>query len=152
MRELLIENTWLKAVISLPSWVFKPYAWVSTAILIFTKWDITNKIWFYDLLSDWFSLDDKRNKIDVNDIPDCKEKYEEIVSWRKFNEIPWKNDKWFFVDKKEIVENKYDLSLSKYKKIEYIRINYEKPDILISQIRSLEKEIINWIDELEKMI
>lgn len=152
IRELLVENTWLKAVISLPSGVFKPYAWVSTAILIFTKWDETNKVWFYDLQADWFSLDDKRNKIDNDDIPDCKSKYKEIVWGRKIDAIPEKTDKWFFVDKKEIVENKYDLSISKYKKIDYIAVNYEKPEVLISDIRKLEKEIISWIDELEKMI
>jgi type I restriction enzyme M protein len=148
----LIENTGLKAVISLPSWVFKPYAWVSTAILIFTKWDETNKVWFYDLEADGFSLDDKRNKIDQSDIPDCKTKYKEIVLGRKIDAIPEKNDKWFFVDKKEIVDNKYDLSISKYKKIEYTPVVYEKPEVLIADIRKLEKEIKEGIDELEKMI
>jgi len=152
IRELIIENCSLKAVISLPSWIFKPYAWVSTAILIFTKWDITNKVWFYDLQADWFSLDDKRNKIDETDIPDCLSKYKEIVLWRKFDTEPSKNDKWFWVTKEEIKENKYDLSLSKYKKIEYIPVKYEKPEILISDIRKLEKEIKEGIDELEKMI
>ncbi len=152
IRELLIENTWLKAVISLPSWVFKPYAWVSTAILVFIKWDKTNKVWFYDLQADWFSLDDKRNKIENDDIPDCMAKYKEIILWRKFDAISEKADKWFFVDKKEIVENKYDLSLSKYKKIDYVAVKYEKPETLIADIRKLESEIITWIDELEKMI
>lgn len=152
VRELIIENTWLKAVISLPSWVFKPYAWVSTAILIFTKWDQTNNVWFYDLQADWFSLDDKRTKIDNSDIPDCKEKYKELVLWRKYEEKPKKDDKWFWVSKDEIKENKYDLSISKYKKIEYTPVNYEKPEILINDIRKLEKEIIYWINELEKML
>lgn len=152
IRELLVENTGLKAVISLPSGIFKPYAWVSTAILVFTKWDETNKVWFYDLEADGFSLDDKRNKIDQSDIPDCREKYKEIVLGRKFDATPEKTDKWFFVEKKEIVENKYDLSLSKYKKIEYIKVEYEKPEILIADIRKLEKDINEGIDQLEKML
>jgi type I restriction enzyme M protein len=79
IREMLIENTELKAVISLPSGVFKPYAGVSTAILIFTKGDETKKVWFYDLQVDGFSLDDKRTQITENDIPDLKEKYKSIV-------------------------------------------------------------------------
>lgn len=152
IREMIVEKCSLKAVISLPSWVFKPYAWVSTAILIFTKWDITNKVWFYDLQSDWFSLDDKRNKIEENDIPDCIKNYKEIVLQRKFDAKPEKNDKWFFVTKEEIVKNKYDLSISKYKKIEYVKVEYEKPEVLISDIRKLEKEIKEGIDELEKML
>lgn len=152
IREMLIENTWLKAVISLPSWVFKPYAWVSTAILIFTKWDETNNVWFYDLQADWFTLDDKRTKIKLSDIPDCKAKYKEIVLGKKYETIPEKTDKWFFVSKDEIKENKYDLSISKYKKIEYTAVEYEKPEILIADIRKLEEEIISWIDKLEKMI
>lgn len=152
IRELIIENSWLKAVISLPSGVFKPYAWVSTAILIFTKWDETNNVFFYDLKADWFTLDDKRTKIDTSDIPDCKEKYKELVLSRKYNEKPSKTDKWFWVSKNEIKENKYDLSLSKYKKIDYTPVEYEKPEVLIEDIRRLENEIIKGIDELEKMI
>ncbi|MDD2907456.1 MAG: class I SAM-dependent DNA methyltransferase [Candidatus Gracilibacteria bacterium] len=152
VRELIIENTGLKAVISLPGGVFKPYAGVSTAILIFTKGDETNNVWFYDLEADGFSLDDKRNKIDINDIPDCKKKYKDVVLGRKYEEKPKKEDKWFWVSKDEIKENKYDLSISKYKKIEYTPVDYEKPEVLINDIRKLEKEIIDGIDELEKMI
>lgn len=152
IREMLIENSWLKAVISLPSGVFKPYAWVSTAILIFTKWDETNNVLFYDLQADWFTLDDKRTKIDTSDIPDCKNRFKELVLWRKYEEKPKDDDKWFWVSKDEIKENKYDLSISKYKKIEYTPVEYEKPEVLISDIRKLESEIISWIDDLEKMI
>lgn len=152
IREMLIENTELRWVISLPSWVFKPYAWVSTAILIFTKWDETNKVWFYDLQADWYSLDDKRNQINDNDIPDCKAKFKELVWWRKFDIEPKENDKWFWVSKEEIKSNKYDLSISKYKKITYTATEYEKPEVLISQIKELEKQIMIWLEEVEKMI
>lgn len=152
LRELLIENTDLKAVISLPSWVFKPYAWVSTAILIFTKWDETKKVWFYDLQADWYSLDDKRSLINQNDIPDVLEKYNEFVHARKYDSEPSKWEKRFRVDKEEIKKNNYDLSISKYKKIEYTPVKYEDPKILISQIREIENQIKNWLDEVEKMI
>ena len=152
IRELLVENTGLRAVISLPSWVFKPYAGVSTAILIFTKWDETNKVWFYDLQADWYSLDDKRNEISDNDIPDLIEKYKEIVLGKKLDQEPGKNDKWFWVKKDEIVENKYDLSISKYKKIVYESAVYQDPKVLIANIRKLENEIIQGMDELEKKI
>jgi len=152
IREMLIENTELKAVISLPSWVFKPYAWVSTAILIFTKWDETNKVWFYDLQADWLSLDDKRNEISDNDIPDLKSKYKEIVDLRKYNQEPKENDKWFWVTKEEIKSNKYDLSISKYKKITYTPVAYEKPEVLLSQIKELEKQILEGLNEIGKMI
>ncbi|MDQ7021974.1 MAG: N-6 DNA methylase, partial [Candidatus Gracilibacteria bacterium] len=152
IREMLIENSGLKAVISLPSGVFKPYAGVSTAILIFTKGDETNNVLFYDLQADGFTLDDKRTKIDNSDIPDCKDVFKKLVLGRKYDKKPKDDDKWFWVGKDEIKENKYDLSISKYKKIEYTPVEYEKPEVLISDIRKLESEIINGINDLEKMI
>ena len=120
---MLIENSWLKAVICLPSGVFKPYAWVSTAILVFIKDDKTKNVLFYDLQADWFTLDDKRTKIDNSYIPDCKKVFKKLVLWRKFEQKPKKDDKCFWVTKDEIKENKYDLSISKYKKIEYTPVN-----------------------------
>ena len=152
LRELLIENTDLKAVISLPSGVFKPYAGVSTAILIFTKGDETNKVWFYDLQADWLSLDDKRNEIAQNDIPDVLAKYKACVTARKYDKQPEKGEKWFRVDKEEIKKNNYDLSVSKYKKIEYTAVKYEDPKVLISQIKELEKNIVKGLDDVEAML
>ena len=152
LRELLIENTDLKTVISLPSWVFKPYAWVSTAILIFTKWDETKKVRFYDLSADGFSLDDKRNPIESNDIPDVLDKYKACVTSRKYDKQPEKWDKWFRVDKEEIKNNNYDLSISKYKKIEYTAVKYEDPKVLINQIKELERSIVKGLDEVEAML
>jgi len=152
IREMLIENTELKAVISLPSGIFKPYAGVSTAILIFTKGDETKKVWFYDLQADGFSLDDKRAQITENDIPDCKAKFKEIVGARKYDAIPAESDKWFWVDKEELKANKYDLSISKYKKITYTPVVYEKPEVLLAQIKELEGKILVGLEEVGKMM
>jgi len=152
IRELLIENTDLKAVISLPSGVFKPYAGVSTAVLLFTKWDETKKVWFYDMQADGFSLDDKRSQINDNDIPNILSSYDKHVNNRAYDAQPKKWDKRFWVDKEEIVKNSYDLSISKYKKIEYIPVKYEKPWVLIAEIRDIEKSIGQWLDGVEKML
>lgn len=152
LRELLIENTDLKAVISLPSGVFKPYAGVSTAVLIFTKWDETNKVRFYDVLADGYSLDDKRTPTNDNDIPDVLAKYKACVTDRKYDKQPEKWDKRFRVDKEEIKKNNYDLSISKYKKIEYTAVKYENPKVLIGQIKELEWKIMKGLEDVEKMI
>ena len=101
IRQKIIEEAQLEAVISMPSGVFKPYAGVSTAALLFTKGGETDKVWFYDMIADGFSLDDKRDKIEENDIPDIIEKWNRR---RKLKE-PAKEDKWFFVNKKKIVES-----------------------------------------------
>ena len=152
IREKLVENTWLNAVISLPGWVFKPYAGVSTAILVFTKWDETDKIWFYDIQKEWFSLDDKRAPLaqDQNDLPDMISKYKELVENRKYDTNPEKTDQWFWVDKETVKQNDYDLSISRYKEVEYEPVDYEKPQVLISQIREIEKNILWQIEELDK--
>ncbi|HMT01541.1 MAG TPA: class I SAM-dependent DNA methyltransferase [Candidatus Absconditabacterales bacterium] len=152
IRELLVEQSDLKAVISLPSGVFKPYAGVSTAVLIFTKGDDTQKVWFYDLQADGYSLDDKRNPISDNDLPDLIEKYKKFVDARLYNKQPEKGEKRFRVDKKEIKEYKYDLSISKYKKIEYVPVEYEKPKVLIKQIKEIEKKINDELLKIEEML
>lgn len=152
LREFLLENTDLKAVISLPSGVFKPYAGVSTAVLIFTKGDETNKVRFYDVSADGYSLDDKRTPINDNDIPDILAKYTSCVTARKYDKQPEKWEKRFRVAKEEIKKNNYDLSISKYKKIEYTAVKYESPKVLISQIKELEGKIVKGLDEIEKMI
>jgi type I restriction enzyme M protein len=152
VREMLVEHTDLKAVISLPSGVFKPYAGVSTAILVFTKGDETKKTWFYDLRADGFSLDDKRNPIAENDIPDCSTRFKDLVLGRKYGQEPAEGEKWFWVDKEEIKANKYDLSISKYQKVNYVAVEYEKPEVLLAQIRELEMKILEGLEEVEKMI
>ena len=107
IRKKIVEEAQLSAVISMPSGVFKPYAGVSTVILLFTKGGETDKVWFYDMTADGFSLDDKRNKITENDIPDILEKWKQRHKLKE----PMKKDKWFFVSKKKIVENS-DYSLN----------------------------------------
>lgn len=130
---------------------FKPYAGVSTAILIFTKGGETDKVWFYAMQSDGFSLDDKRNKLDNDgDIPDIIEKWKAIKE--NNNLEPAKEDKWFWVDKEEILGNDYDLSINKYKEIEYEEVVYEKPAVILSKLEELENTILQDISELKGMV
>lgn len=146
-RKMLLNECELQGVISLPSGVFKPYAGVSTAILLFVKGGETEKVWFYDMKADGFSLDDKRAKISDNDIPDI------VESWKHRKELLNKNpnNKYFFVDKKVIEENKYDLSLSRYKSSEYIQVEYEDTKEIMSKIKLLESEISKDLIELEQL-
>lgn len=151
IRRKLIKENALEGVISMPSGVFKPYAGVSTAILIFTKGGETNKVWFYDMQSDGFSLDDKRNKLDNDgDIPDIIEKWRAVKKDSTLE--PAKGDKWFWVEKEEIADNDYDLSINKYKKIEYEEVVYEKPEVILNKIEVLEKSILGHIAELKGMV
>ncbi len=146
IRKLLLDDCRLDAVISMPSGVFKPYAGVSTGILIFTKGEPTQKVWFYEMKSDGFSLDDKRTKIDgKGDIPDIIIKFKK----RKKEKYDDRTSKCFFVPIEEIKEKDYDLSLSKYKEINYEKIEYEKPEIIKEKITKIEKEIINALNTLE---
>ena len=151
IRKALVEENALEGVISMPSGVFKPYAGVSTAILIFTKGGETDKVWFYDMQSDGFSLDDKRNKLDNDgDIPDIIEKWKAIKE--NNNLEPAKEDKWFWVGKEEISGNDYDLSINKYKEIEYEEVVYEKPAVILSKLEELENTILQDISELKGMV
>jgi type I restriction enzyme M protein len=147
LRKLIIEKAELKAVIAVPSGAFKPYAGVSTAILIFTKGGETNNVWFYDMQSDGYSLDDKRNKITESDLP-------EIVKHYKARDVKKDNDrkqKYFMVTKQEIVENSYDLNLSTYKEEVYEEIVYEKPSLVLKKLSEIEKAINNGINELTEL-
>lgn len=149
IRKELVDNQKLEAVISMPSGVFKPYAGVSTAILIFTKTNSggTDKVWFYDMKADGYSLDDKRSPINDNDIPDI------IARFRsEGEETRERTDKSFYVPKDEIIENDYDLSINKYKKTEYVAIEYPEPKEIIAKIKALEDEIVKGIAELEEML
>ena len=150
IRKEIIENNKLQGVISMPSGVFKPYAGVSTAILLFTKTGIggTDNVWFYDMKADGYSLDDKRTEIEENDIPDILERYENLENEKDRK----RTEKSFFVPKEEIVENDYDLSINKYKEIEYEEIVYEKPELIIEKIKELEKEIALGLEELEGLM
>jgi type I restriction enzyme M protein len=150
IREEIVEKNKLEAVISMPSGVFKPYAGVSTAILIFTKTGIggTDSVWFYDMEADGYSLDDKRTKINDSDIEDIIERYH-----KRENEVEReRTEKSFLVPKEEIVDNGYDLSINRYKEIVYEEVEYEKPKVILDNIRRLEEDIIDGLDKIEKLV
>ena len=150
IRRELVEENRLEAVISMPSGVFKPYAGVSTAILIFTKTGHggTDKVWFYDMKADGFSLDDKRNPINENDIPDIIERFRnrDQETERK------RTEQSFFVEKQEIVDNEYDLSINKYKEVEYIPVEYPSTQEIMANLNELEREITKNLAELDEML
>ena len=150
IRKEIVENNRLEAVISMPSGVFKPYAGVSTAVLIFTKTGHggTERVWFYDMKADGLSLDDKRAPVTDNDIPDIIARFHDLdgESERK------RTEKSFFVLKQEIVDNGYDLSINKYKETEYVPVEYPPTGEILAEIRELEREIETGLDELERML
>lgn len=150
IRKEIVENQRLVAVISMPSGVFKPYAGVSTAILVFTKTEHggTDNVWFYDMTADGFSLDDKRSPVSDNDIPDIIERFKNLDK-----ELDRKRtDKSFMVTKKEIVDNDYDLSINKYKEIEYKAVEYPPTSEIMTSLREIEAEIGKEMDELERLL
>ena len=134
----------------MPSGVFKPYAGVSTAVLIFTKTGHggTDKVWFYDMKADGLSLDDKRTPIADNDIPDIIQRFHNLEGEENRERI----EQSFFVPKQEIVENDYDLSINKYKKVEYIPVEYPPTQEILAELRELEKQITVELNELEKLL
>ncbi len=150
LRQELVENHKLDGVISMPSGVFKPYAGVSTAVLLFTKTGAggTDQVWFYDMEADGLSLDDKRQPVAENDIPDL------IQRWQSRNpeQDTDRKAKAFFVPKDEIAANGYDLSINRYKEIEYEEVEYEPPKVILQKLRGLEQEISADLDELEKLL
>ncbi len=150
IRKELVENQRLEGIISMPSGVFKPYAGVSTAILIFTKTDAggTDKVWFYDMKADGYSLDDKRQPIEENDIPDIIERFNNLEE-EEGNE---RTEKSFMVPKSEIEAMGYDLSINRYKEIEYEEVEYEHPRVIMEEIEELEEEIMAGLAELKGMI
>jgi type I restriction enzyme M protein len=147
LRKNLLEKNELKAVISMPSGVFKPYAGVSTAVLVFVKGGTTEKVWFYDMEADGYSLDDKRNKIDNNDIPDILEQYN-----KKDSDTYEESKKHFFVDIKDIKDNDYDLSINRYKEIEYEEIEYPPTNEILGDIEKLSNEINSDLEELKGLL
>ena len=149
LRKMLLETCEVEAVISMPSGVFRPYAGVSTAVLIFTKGGKTEKVWFYKMESDGYSLDDKRTFIDgEGDIPDILEKFTSRHRM-PFND---KKNKFFFIPAPEIRRNEYDLNISKYREIEYKEEKYDPPDLIIRRILGIEEKIRANIEELRKMV
>ncbi len=150
IRKELIDKHKLTAVISMPSGVFKPYAGVSTAILLFTKTNTggTDKVWFYNMEADGFTLDDKRSPIEENDIPDIIERFHNLdteVNRTRF-------EKSFFVNKEEIMKNDYDLSINKYMEIEHEKIEYDAPKLIMKRIDDLDNEIEVLKKELKELL
>lgn len=177
LREILVEGNQLEAVINLPSGVFRPYAGVATAVIIFTKGGKTDHVWFYDLKNDGYSLDDKRNPIKNNDLPHLVaswkhyrtlkgspvdnfmgEKLSSSLTKEAFDEINGKKNyhdrttKAFIVAKEDIASNKYDLSINRYKEIIYDIEELEDPKILLRRLKDLENEIISDLSDLENML
>jgi type I restriction enzyme M protein len=152
LRQMLVEQNQLEAVISLPSGVFRPYAGVSTGILIFTKGGKTENVFFYDMKDDGFSLDDKRNQLYdttfAGDLPNC------LASWqvRDSKKNTDRTAKAFFVSAGEIREKNYDLSLNRYKETVHEDVQYEPPTEILKKLKALENEIMQDLNELEGLL
>ena len=191
LRKMLIDDCELQGAVSMPSGVFKPYAGVSTAILVFVKGGTTECVWFYDMQADGYSLDDKRDRIEANDLPDIVVKWKCRGTMHRAQEtsrphvipdedpgsrkghphvIPGEDpgssnvrtdvipdsdresrkNKHFFVPVNEIIENNYDLSINRYKEIDYTPPEYDKPEVILEKIEGLEKEISKEIARLRE--
>ncbi len=152
LRKMLIEENQLEGVVSLPSGVFKPYAGVSTAILIFTKGGKTGNVWFYNLADDGFSLDDKRAQLYretfSGDLPNCLEKWQDKDETKESD----RSENAFFVPVNELIRNRYDLSINQYMVLEYFEEVFEEPKVIIDRIRATEKLILNEIELIENTI
>jgi type I restriction enzyme M protein len=152
LRKTIVESQKLDAVISMPSGVFKPYAGVSTAVVLFTRTDSggTEEVFFYDMKDDGYSLDDKRTAIDQNDIPDIITQYQNFTSGD--GDFSDKKLQAFVVSKDDIAANKYDLSINRYKEIVYEEVKYDPPLVILDQLDALEKEIQDDLKELREML
>ena len=150
IRKEIIENNRLEAVISMPSGVFKPYAGVSTGILIFTKTGHggTDNVWFYDMQADGFSLDDKRTAVSENDIPDIIARFHNLDA----EDSRERTNKSFFVPKQEIIDNDYDLSINKYKKTVYEAVEYPSTTELMTDLYELQMKISEGMEVLEGLL
>jgi type I restriction enzyme M protein len=139
IRKEIVENNRLEAIISMPSGVFKPYAGVSTAVIIFTKtgYGGTEDVWFYNMEADGRSLDDKRSPVQENDIPDIIERFKNLEKEKERK----RTEKSFLVPKEEIAKNNYDLSINKYKEIEYIPVEYPPTEEILDEIDKLNAQI-----------
>ena len=146
IRKALIEENRLEAVISMPSGVFKPYAGVSTGILIFTKTGHggTDNVWFYDMKADGLSLDDKRSPVQENDIPDIIARFHNLEA----EQDRQRTEQSFFVPKQEIIENGYDLSINKYKKTEYVPVEYPPTEEIMTELNELYMELGEALTDL----
>jgi type I restriction enzyme M protein len=173
LRKMLVEDQKLDGIVSMPSGVFRPYAGVSTAILLFTRTDSggTDQVWFYDMQADGFSLDDKRNPLDAakhetNNLPDILKRWQSLHSplprageggpkgrVRASGEAARaRTDQSFLVPKAEIVGNDYDLSINRYKEVVHAQVQYDPPQKILAELKTLEAEIMRGMEELEGML
>lgn len=150
IRKEIVDNQQLRAVISMPSGVFKPYAGVSTAVLVFTKTNSggTDKVWFYDMKADGFSLDDKRSAINENDIPDIVNRFRNLDAEGQRT----RKDQSFFVSVEDIRQNDYDLSINKYKEVEREKVEYEPVKNILRRLEETEGNYLNGYKELCDML
>ena len=155
LRRILVEKQKLDGIVSMPSGVFRPYAGVSTAILLFTKTESggTDDVWFYDMQADGFSLDDKRNPLVAdrhvsNNLPDVLQRWQN----RDEESARGRTKQSFLVPKAEIADNDYDLSINRYKEVVHDKVEYDRPSILLAELKALEKEILQGVEELEEML
>lgn len=150
IRKEIVDNQQLRAVISMPSGVFKPYAGVSTAVLVFTKTNSggTDKVWFYDMKADGYSLDDKRSPISDNDIPDVVARFHNLQA----EENRSRKEQSFLVPVEEIRNNDYDLSINKYKEVEREKVEYEPVADILARLEKTESEYLKSYSELYKML
>jgi len=155
LRKMLVEDHKLDGIVSMPSGVFRPYAGVSTAILLFTKTNSggTDSVWFYDMQADGYSLDDKRNELDPtkhqsNNLPEILKRWQH----RKAEAKRARTEQSFMVPKAEIAGNDYDLSIKRYKQVVYEQAQHESPRKILAELKMLEAEIVRGMDELEGML
>ncbi|GAA0888607.1 type I restriction-modification system subunit M [Rhodanobacter soli] len=155
LHRMLVEDHKLDGIVSMPSGVFRPYAGVSTAILLFTKTNSggTDDVWFYDMQADGYSLDDKRNELDgtkhdSNNLPDILKRWQH----RKAEAKRGRTEQSFLVPKAEIAGNDYDLSINRYKQVAYEEVQHESPQKILAELKTLESEIMRGIKELEGML
>lgn len=151
LRRILVEDQKLDGIVKLPPGVFKPYSGVSTAILLFTKTNSggTDQVWFYDMTADGFSLDDKRNPLETNDLPDVLSRWVERADSERERA---RTDQSFCVSKGDIATQGYDLSLNRYKEVVQDKVEYRSPLDVIAELEKIEGEIITGLAELRAML
>lgn len=148
LRKMLVDECELQAVVSMPAGVFRPYAGVSTGVIVFVKGGRTEKVWFYDMTADGYSLDDKRDKVAVNDIPDV------IARWQKRNPVADvdRTAKAFFIPAEEIRANKFDLSINRYKETNHVEQHYDTPQTILARMQDIETKIQEDLRDLQELL
>ena len=153
LRKMLIDENQLEAVIKLPSGVFKPYAGVATAILLFAKGGKTENVFYYDVQGDGYTLDDKRDPDEANnDLPDVRTAWTKWGGGKGAKAFADRKVKAFCVPADEIRANSYDLSLNRYKVVVHDEVKYDEPKVIIGRLKKLEAEIVQDLRELEGML